>query len=128
MLCVLFAILPQLAIADETPTIREHPAPKTMLFLGNRFVYYNNSLHNHTRKLVQSVYEAEAKTFFFKSMTISGSYLADHALGAKGMIPSIHTKRKSGLGNWSSCKVRAESPSTRKSQSNSKPRHSNSIR
>jgi hypothetical protein len=82
--------------ANEAPVVRETPAPKTMLFLGNSFIYYNNSLHNHTRKLVQSVYKETAKQFFFKSMTISGSDLADHVLSAKGMITDYKHKKKKG--------------------------------
>jgi hypothetical protein len=93
---VLLILSAKAAVANEMPTVRDNPAPKTMLFLGNSFIYYNNSLHNHTRKLMQSVYKEDAKQFFFKSMTISGSYLADHMLGAKGMITDYTHKKKNG--------------------------------
>jgi hypothetical protein len=96
MLIALLILSSTSVFATEVPAVRETPAPKTILFLGNSFIYYNNSLHNHTRKLVQSVYKEAAKQFFFKSMTISGSYLADHVLGAKGMITDYQHKKKKG--------------------------------
>lgn len=89
---------PRPVLADETPVVRDAPAPKTVLFLGNSYIYYNNSLHNHFRKLTQSVFKEDAKTFFFKSMTISGSYLSNHEPGADHMIEKyIHKKKK---GPW----------------------------
>ena len=96
MISALLIIASKSALASAIPTVRDTPAPKTMLFLGNSFIYYNNSLHNHTRKLVQSVFKEEAKQFFFKSMTISASYLSDHVLGAKGMITNYTHKKKKG--------------------------------
>lgn len=84
------------ALSEAQPAVRDAPAPKTMLFIGNSFVYYNNSLHNHVRKLVQSLDPENAKAYFFKSMTISGSYLADHVLGAEGMIAGYTHKKKKG--------------------------------
>lgn len=83
-------------IANESPIVHEHPAPVSVLFLGNSFIYYNNSLHNHFRKLVQSVFKHEAKRFFFKAMTISASYLSDHVMSAKGMIMKYKHKKKKG--------------------------------
>lgn len=87
---------PRPVLSGEAPVVRDAPAPKTMLLIGNSFIYYNNSLHNHVRKLVRSVFTENPKAFFFKSMTISGSYLKDHALGAEGMIKSYSHKKKKG--------------------------------
>jgi hypothetical protein len=61
-------------------------APKSVLFIGNSFTYYNNSLHMHLRNLVKSGFPKLTKELHFKAMTISGAYLANHALGAQGMI------------------------------------------
>jgi len=84
------------ALPAEKPMVRDAPAPKTMLFIGNSFIYYNNSLHNHTRKLVQSLDKEHAKSYFFKSLTLSASYLSDHAAFAGHMIKNYKHKRKKG--------------------------------
>jgi hypothetical protein len=60
-------------LSEEKPAVHDAPAPKTMIFIGNSFVYYNNSLHNHMRKLVQSLDKKNAKAYFFKATTISAS-------------------------------------------------------
>ena len=49
-------------------------APGNVLFIGNSFTYYNNSLHNHYKALVQSSnYKYETKSVT-RIMTISGGY------------------------------------------------------
>ena len=53
-------------------------------------------MHNHLRKLTKSLISKDKKKFFFKSMTISGSYLSDHAMGAEGMISRYTHKKKKG--------------------------------
>ncbi|MFT6581889.1 MAG: hypothetical protein ACJAU6_002330 [Alphaproteobacteria bacterium] len=82
--------------AMEKPAVTAAPAPITMMFLGNSYIYYNNSLHNHLRKLTKSLIPKKKKKFFFKSMTISGSYLSDHAMSAEGMISRYTHKKKKG--------------------------------
>jgi len=85
-------------LSEEKPAIHDAPAPKTMIFIGNSFVYYNNSLHNHMRKLVQSLDKKNAKAYFFKATTISASYLSDHAMSAAYMIKDYEHKKK--MGPW----------------------------
>jgi len=80
-------------LGAETPTVRDTPAPKTMLFVGDSFIYYNQSLQKHTRKLVQSIYPQDAKRFFFKSITVSEGYLSDHLISAHGMIKGYRRKK-----------------------------------
>jgi hypothetical protein len=75
-------------VAADAPKIKEAPSPKRIMLIGNSFYYYNNSLHNHLRKIVRSVFTENPKDYYLKSMTISGSYLSDHALGSDGMIKS----------------------------------------
>ncbi len=84
------------AVSGEMPKIKETAAPTTALFLGNSFIYYNNSLHNHFRNLTKSIFTENAKKYFFKSMTISGSYLKDHAMSAENMIKKYTHKKKKG--------------------------------
>jgi hypothetical protein len=85
-------------LSAEKPAVRDAPAPKTMIFIGNSYVYYNNSLHNHTRKLVQSLDKENAKAYFFKATTISASYLSDHAMSAAYMIKDYEHRKK--MGPW----------------------------
>lgn len=66
------------------------------MFVGNSFTNYNNSLGYHTSRLAKSIYAADEDFFFFKAITISGGYLADHLLGVKGMITDYAHKKKRG--------------------------------
>ena len=88
------------ALADPiAPLVREAPAPKSILFVGNSFTYFNNSLHMHVRELTHSVFKQRKKKnkkIYAKAMTISGAYLPDHVLGAKGMITEFKNERKPG--------------------------------
>ena len=60
-------------------------SPERVLFVGNSFNYYNNSLHNHYRSLVRaSLPDNENRA---RSMTISGGKLYEHH-GLKAMVKS----------------------------------------
>lgn len=50
--------------------------PQTILFIGNSYFYYNDSLHNHLRRMLEEKYP-EMK-FTFKSSTISAARLHHH--------------------------------------------------
>jgi hypothetical protein len=60
---------PQHAIAEP---------PKRVLFVGNSYLYYNDSLHNHVRRMVAAADPALGKSLAYKSVTIGGSPLAHH--------------------------------------------------
>ena len=49
---------------------------KRILFVGNSYFYYNDSLHNHTESLLIEYYEDEE--IVTKSATIGGSKLRNH--------------------------------------------------
>jgi hypothetical protein len=51
-------------------------APSSVLFVGNSFFYYNNSLHNHVSHLVAA--SRPEQHFHATSVTISGSGLSWH--------------------------------------------------
>ena len=51
-----------------------------VLFVGNSFTYYNNSLHNHYR-LFRNAENAGESYGGVRVMAISGSTLAEHKLG-----------------------------------------------
>lgn len=50
--------------------------PKQLLFVGNSYLYYGDSLHNHVVRLARAA-DKEGK-YSYKSATISGSYLWHH--------------------------------------------------
>ncbi len=78
-----FGTLPSWA---ETPKVRSVDVPQRILFVGNSFTYYNNSLHSHLRNLLKAagIYK-EGKTRL-RAMTISGSKLVEHAGGIASMV------------------------------------------
>ena len=55
---------------------------KTMLWIGNSFFYYNNSMHGHVTRLLAAVGNSGAKGYRSTSATISGSGLNWHDLEA----------------------------------------------
>jgi hypothetical protein len=72
--------------AAVAPTVTAIEAPKRILFIGNSFNYYNNSLHGHLRRLVRAADPENAKAYFLKASTISGGRLIDHRFGIAGML------------------------------------------
>jgi hypothetical protein len=84
LLVFFFALMPIAACAQNT--VASIPAPEKILFVGNSFIYYNNSLHNHYRALNRSaVGESVGRA---RSMTISGGQLPEHAAGLPAMLAS----------------------------------------
>lgn len=63
-------------------------APAKVLFVGNSFTYYNNSLHNHYRALVNASGMTFAKPQRARSLTISGGRLPEHLGGFANMVRS----------------------------------------
>jgi hypothetical protein len=53
-------------------------SPVRVLFVGNSYYYYNNSLHNHVSNLVKAADPALGKQLNFKSSTIGGAALNHH--------------------------------------------------
>ncbi|TVR58803.1 MAG: hypothetical protein EA422_15650 [Gemmatimonadales bacterium] len=52
--------------------------PVRVLFVGNSYLYYNDSLHNHLRRMVEAADPALAEALEYKSATIGGSNLLHH--------------------------------------------------
>ena len=51
----------------------KNKTPERVLYIGNSYLYYNDSLHNHVRRMLDEVYENKITTSNYKSVTISGS-------------------------------------------------------
>jgi len=65
--------------ADTSPP----PVPQRVLYVGNSFYYYNNSLHNQVRRLLAAALpKTESDRYSAYSITISGGHLRWHDVGA----------------------------------------------
>jgi hypothetical protein len=76
------------ALAQAQPAVKSISPPRHVLFVGNSYTYYNNSLHGHLRSLALAADPAASKGTTFRAMTISGGFLADHASGLAAMLKS----------------------------------------
>jgi len=76
---ILFAVQAGGARADA-PAVKalKKEKPTHLLFVGNSYLYYNDSLHNHVRRMVIAAGIHDGKALKFKSVTISGGALFDH--------------------------------------------------
>ena len=52
--------------------------PTRVLFVGNSYLYYNNSLHDHVRRMTVAAGIHDSDNLEFKSVTINGGTLLDH--------------------------------------------------
>ena len=71
--------------AATAPVVKSIDPPQNILFVGNSFTYYNNSLHNHLRRMMQAGDHQVGRT---RIMTISGGKLSEHAAGLPAMLAS----------------------------------------
>ena len=73
LLLIIFGLIgPTLAIAGETSLTR-------VLFVGNSYLYYNDSLHNHVKRMASERFSRMAsRDFQYKSATIGGARLQHH--------------------------------------------------
>jgi hypothetical protein len=80
-----FALVAQ-AAAAPAPAVKQPQVdtPKRILFVGNSYFYYNDSLHNHVRRLVTAADPALDKALQYKSATIGAAPLAHHDV--KGLL------------------------------------------
>ena len=59
----------------------KNKSPERVLYIGNSYLYYNDSLHNHVRRMLEEIYPNEIDTSNYKSVTISGSRSWHHNIG-----------------------------------------------
>tara|TARA_Y100000389_G_scaffold97779_1_gene94424 strand:- start:1855 stop:2628 length:774 start_codon:yes stop_codon:yes gene_type:complete len=74
---VAFLLLSNFSISQELIIETEKAQPETILFIGNSYLYYGDSLHNHFRRMVEE-YFAGYDASSVKSVTIGGSRLKHH--------------------------------------------------
>ena len=59
----------------------KNKSPERVLYIGNSYLYHNDSLHNHVRRMLEEIYPNEIDTSNYKSVTISGSRSWHHNIG-----------------------------------------------
>jgi hypothetical protein len=67
--------------------------PRSILYVGNSFMYYNNSMHNITSRIAQGASDGKLARHRATSLTISGSGIDWHDIGSY--------LRPDGLGRYS---------------------------
>lgn len=90
VILVILAYFAPAAAAIE-PEVRRIEPPANILFVGNSYTYYNNSLHNMLRLLVRSSDLDEELDGRYRAMTLSGGRQAEHAAAMPALI---------GSGDW----------------------------
>jgi len=82
----LFLAIAAPAAAQPAPAVKKPQveAPKNILFVGNSYFYYNDSLHNHVRRMVEASGILTVKQMRYKSATIGAAPLAEHDV--KGLL------------------------------------------
>ena len=82
----LFLAIAAPALAQPVPAVKKPQvdAPKNILFVGNSYFYYNDSLHNHVRRMVDAAGIHTEKQMRYKSATIGGAPLREHDV--KGLL------------------------------------------
>lgn len=75
---VLLASTQVLAQTSNAPPSASELAPQRVLFVGNSYLYYNDSLHNHVLRIVRELRPDQATALAYKSATIGGARLDHH--------------------------------------------------
>ena len=56
----------------------DNEAPSRILFVGNSYLYYNDSLHNHVSRIAREIGPHDRGGYRYKSSTIGGARLSHH--------------------------------------------------
>lgn len=81
---LVLAMLAGAAHAQTRPAVTQSSVvqPKTIMYVGNSFFYYNNSMHSQVLALAQAADKANRTTYRSTSITMSGSGLNWHNIDA----------------------------------------------
>lgn len=84
LLFVVAMLAAPMAGAADAPAVKpaEKSAPKRVLFVGNSYLYYGDSMHNHVRRMAVAADAKNEKLYQYKSATISGAALQHHTITA----------------------------------------------
>lgn len=78
ILTALIAICGASASAAPAVTAPQVKNPQRVLLVGNSYIYYGDSLHNHLRRMVAAADAELGKKLQYKSATIGGAWLDHH--------------------------------------------------
>ncbi len=90
-LILLFILIHSNTIFSTNVAVTElkNKSPERVLYIGNSYLYYNDSIHNHVRRMLDEFYPNEIDRTNYKSVTISGSrslhHNIDHPLDYKNL-------------------------------------------
>ena len=73
-----FLLISNFLISQELIIENERDKPETILFIGNSYLYYGDSLHNHFKKMVEEYLTNYDGSSSVKSATIGGAKLKHH--------------------------------------------------
>jgi hypothetical protein len=82
---LLLLVFGAFSFAGVPPEKTSIDPPENILFIGNSFTYYNNSVHNRLRNLMKA---GGKKDGIIRAWTLSGAELVDHAPGITAMVES----------------------------------------
>ena len=89
LLGILLSVLPITLVHGQTSPLNFGvDPPSSILFVGNSFTFYNNSIYTHLRRLLVVEAPSNRERIFLKSMTISGAILSDHRSGLSQLLTS----------------------------------------
>ena len=72
---------PDTTLAAEVQFL-ENISPQRILFVGNSYFYYNDSLHNHVKRIAEEIGPHGTGEYEYKSATIGGARLSHHPVEA----------------------------------------------
>jgi len=75
---VMIALVPWFALAAPNVIKPQVENPTRVLLIGNSYIYYNDSLHNHLRRIIRAADPVLGKKLQYKSATIGGAWLDQH--------------------------------------------------
>jgi Domain of unknown function (DUF4886) len=81
---VCFALFSEASPANDSPALQaqkkhlDNIAPQRILFVGNSYLYYNDSVHNHVRRIAEENGPHRPVDYQYKSATIGGARLSHH--------------------------------------------------
>ncbi len=81
----IFALGMLLSACSGANTPKDQTPPLNILFVGNSFTYYNNSLHYHLGQLLKAANDGKADGTM-RALTLSGTRLAEHLPGFSGRL------------------------------------------
>jgi hypothetical protein len=96
-MAVLLACFSTASVAADLPAPAvkhlKNTNPTHLLFVGNSYLYYGDSVHNHVRRMVAAAGLHDEKDLKYKSITISGGALHDHMIDSYILADKLRVKK-----------------------------------